>query len=67
MALAIHSRSPSPVAKFTTSRAGGETLRRQATTERARAEADDLAHALDTPIAIISNEAGQIAGNSVPF
>jgi signal transduction histidine kinase len=37
---------------------------RQAMTERARAEAGDLAHALKTPIAVISNEAGQITGES---
>ena len=37
---------------------------RQTMTERARAEAGDLAHALKTPIAVISNEAGQIAGES---
>jgi signal transduction histidine kinase len=37
---------------------------RQAMTERARAEAGDLAHALKTPIAVISNEAAQIAGES---
>jgi signal transduction histidine kinase len=37
---------------------------RQTMTERARAEAGDLAHALKTPIAVISNEAAQIAGDS---
>jgi signal transduction histidine kinase len=37
---------------------------RQTMTERARTEAGDLAHALKTPIAVISNEATQIAGES---
>jgi signal transduction histidine kinase len=37
---------------------------RRGMTERARAEAGDLAHALKTPIAVISNEAAQIAGES---
>lgn len=37
---------------------------REAMVERARAEAGDLAHALKTPIAVIGNEARQIAGES---
>ncbi|ABD89833.1 sensor histidine kinase [Rhodopseudomonas palustris] len=37
---------------------------RQATIDLARAEAGDLAHALKTPIAVISNEAALIAGAS---
>jgi len=37
---------------------------RQAMIERARAEAGDLAHALKTPIAVISNEAGRIGDSA---
>lgn len=40
----------------------GLLQQREASNERARAEAGDLAHALKTPIAIINNEAARIAG-----